>query len=62
MIVSTKSIVEREHPCGEGIYPRWTAQQTPLFEIKIGGPLRDPSGMNPLTTFKTLTTVTTVTT
>jgi hypothetical protein len=32
--------------CGEGIYPRWTAQQAMAF----WGPLRAPSGINPLTT------------
>ena len=39
--------------CGEGIYPRWTAQQAPaLQQAKKRGPLRAPTGINPLATDK----------
>ena len=38
-------VLVRARLCGEGIYPRWTAQQS-----HFQGPLRDPTGINPLTT------------
>ena len=44
-------------PCGEGIYPRWGAKQ-PSLDAAVNqtgcgrflGPLRSPTGINPLTT------------
>ena len=44
--------------CGEGIYPRWAAQQTQGSQLNLPdtprcqvlGPLRAPAGINPLAT------------